>query len=788
MQFVTFQPFVLLLTSALIAPNVSGTTLKTTALLLPSESNSSFDKAVKPLLMNTCRPCHNAQISSGGLNLDTFMQTTSIEKYRENWELILQKVSAGEMPPRGITRPPKSHIDFFINFVEKAFEHADRSMPIDPGRVTTRRLNRNEYSNTIRDLLGVSFRVKDSFPSDDSGYGFDNIGDVLTISPLLMEKYVAAAEWIAAAAFGGNSLPDKPLEATYSARDGTIIQLTSGSIETTHRIEWDGEYIIRIGLPGERPPGSPPVRMNLHMNGKLIHSTQVETTPTKLVYFSPRSIEEMRLHLEAGDHTFQVSFADDNFVSTLCKEDLYNRKKNKFLESISFVGPFPTDVENLAEQNILICDPNSGDQCVYSILSRFARRAYRRPVIDKEVASLVKFVKQAQREGQPTERGLQLAIQTILISPHFLFRIEHDSNPIDPAEIHPISNTELASRLSYFLWSSTPDDELLSLAETGDLRDSTVLASQVNRMLLDKKSAALAVNFGGQWLETRNLDSVIPDTDKFPAWDPGLRKAMQTETQLFFEAMLRENRPLFDFLDARFTFLNDRLASHYGIADVEGPHFRRVSLNTDKRGGVLTQAAVLTVTSYPTRTSPVLRGKFLLKAILGAPPPPPPANVPALEESNLGVKGTLREQLEQHRSNPACASCHDRMDTLGFGLENYDAIGRWRERDGDFLIDSGGTLPSGKSFSGPAELRKILSDDRRSFIRTVTEKMLTYALGRGLESYDRKALVDIMDALGAEGYTLQSLIHEVVRSVPFQMRRGENNQRLGKKLIETIGQ
>jgi len=512
------------------------------------------------------------------------------------------------------------------------------------------------------------------------------------------------------------------------------------------------------------------------MDGKLIHSAKVETTPTKLVYFSPRSVEEMRLHLEAGDHVFQVSFTDDNFVRTLCKEDLYNRKKNKFIDSIAFVGPFPTDIKNLAQKNILICDPNSGDQCVRSILSRLTRRAYRRPVTDKEITSLVGFVKQAQQEGQSIERGLQLAIQAILISPHFLFRIEHDSNPFGPAEIHPISNAELASRLSYFLWNSTPDDELLSLAEAGDLRDPAILTSQVNRMLSDKKSTALAVNFGGQWLETRNLDNVTPDPDKFPSWGAGLRKAMQTETQLFFEAMLRENRPLFDFLDARFTFLNDRLARHYGITGVKGPQFRRVSLNTDKRGGVLTQAAVLTVTSYPTRTSPVLRGKYLLGAILGTPPPPPPANVPALDESNLGIKGTLREQLEQHRANPACAVCHERMDTLGFGLENYDAIGQWRERDGDFLIDSGGTLPNGKSFSGPAELRKILSDDRRSFIKTITKKMLTYALGRGLESYDRRALAEIISALSDKNYAFQSLIHEVVRSVPFQMRRGEKKQ------------
>ena len=757
-----------------------------TVMAAPPETTSTFDQAVRPILVDTCRACHNPHVASGDLDLSAFSDPGSIEKYREGWERIVQKVSAGEMPPRGAARPPRERIDTFVAFVEGAFDRADRRMPFDPGRVTARRLNRNEYSNTIRDLLGVSFHAETDFPSDDSGYGFDNIGDVLSVSPLLMEKYLAAAERIAAAAIGADPLPGKPLEAAYRGRDKTILRLDPGTIEATHRVEWRGEYVVRIILPGERRPDSPPVTMNFRMDGELLHSMQVETKPSELVYFLPRSIEQMRLYLPAGDHVFQAGFINDDFVETLCEEDVYSRKKNKFPDSIIFTGPFPA--EDPGRGAVLVCDPKSGEQCVRQIVARLARRAYRRPVTEQEIGALAGFVEQARREGRSVEQGLQLAIQAMLVSPHFLFRIERDPNPVDPAGVHRVSDIELASRLSYFLWSSMPDDELLGLAEAGRLSDPAVLDAQLTRMLADEKSAALAANFGGQWLQTRNLGGVTPDPDKFPTWNAGLREAMKTETRLFFEAMLRENRPMSDFLDARFTFLNERLAKHYGISGIRGPEFRRVELDTDQRGGVLAQAAVLTVTSYPTRTSPVLRGKYVLEAILGTPPPPPPADVPVLDETKVGSSGTLRQQLEQHRANPACAVCHDRMDALGFGLENYDAIGRWRKYDGDFPIDSGGTLPNGKSFSGPAEMKQILKLDLRAFARAVTEKMLIYGLGRGLESYDRRALAEITGKLDAAGYPFQSLVHEVVRSLPFQMRRGEDATQVGHRPTEVAGQ
>jgi hypothetical protein len=359
------------------------------------------------------------------------------------------------------------------------------------------------------------------------------------------------------------------------------------------------------------------------------------------------------------------------------------------------------------------------------------------------------------------------------VSPHFLFRIERDPDPTDPAKVHKISDIELASRLSYFLWTSMPDDALLDLAAANKLRAPGVLDAQIRRMLDDPKSGALADNFAGQWLETRNLDSVKPDPQKFPEWGPELKNAMKSETRMFFEAMLRENRPVPEFLDAKFTFVNDVLAKHYGIPDIAGPEFRRVELTNGQRGGILTHASVLTVSSYPTRTSPVIRGKYILQNILGAPPPPPPPDVPTLDEESVGNVGSLRQQLEKHRANAMCASCHNRMDVLGFGLENFDAVGKWRTMDGKFPIDAGGTFPSGKSFKDPSGMRELLKDDVSEFTRCLTEKMLTYALGRGLERYDRRTVDEINRKLAASGYKFQTLLYEVVNSLPFQSRRGE---------------
>lgn len=725
------------------------------------------------MLSKTCLPCHNDRLASGSLNLTAFTDPASVIQHREEWERVLQKVRTGEMPPKGIPKPPQAQVEEFMGFIRGEFEKADRNVKPDPGRVTARRLNRVEYSNTIRDLLAVDFRAEKDFPTDDSGHGFDNIGDVLTVSPVLMEKYIDAAERISARAIGANPLPKKPLEFEYHSKNKTIRRLDYSTIEATHRVDWDGEYTVIIGLPGQRAKDAAPVMMGFWMDGKLIHSQPVETKPSSLVYFNPYSEEEFKVYLPEGDHVFRVGFINDEFVKGLTPKEAYSDKKNKFLNMVKFVGPYPAKVEKASRKQILICDPKTGQACVDKIVRSLARRAFRRPVTTAEVASLTRFVALAKAEGQSVEQGIQLAIQAMLVSPHFLFRIERDPNPNDPAKVHKISDIELASRLSYFLWSSMPDEELLSLAEAGKLRAPGALQAQVNRMLADPKSAALADNFAGQWLETRNLDSVKPDPVKFAAWGPELRDAMKTETRLFFESVLRENKPVHEFLDAKYTFLNELLAKHYGIPGVSGPDFRRVDLETDQRRGILTHASVLTVSSYPTRTSPVIRGKYVLQNILGAPPPAPPPDVPSLDEESVGAAASLRVQMEKHRTNPTCASCHNRMDALGFGLENYDAIGRWRTMDGKFPVDSTGTLPNGKSFKSPAEMVTLLKDDLEDFSRNLTEKMLTYALGRGLERYDRRTVDQINRKLAASDYKFQTLIHQVVESLPFQSRRGE---------------
>jgi len=737
---------------------------------------AAFKAAVGPAL-TSCSVCHNAQLASGKLDVGGFDEVTSAATHREEWERIIQKVVSGEMPPRGFPALDETAKTTLLNAARGELERLDKLTPPDPGRVTARRLNRAEYSNTVYDLLGVRFNARDEFPSDDSGYGFDNIGDVLTISPILMEKYVSAAEDISRRAVGADPLPEKPVEATYDNRGagnmGRFEKLGPGLVQMRHRLDWDGEYVVRIGLQGERPEGSAPVRLALWRDGEKLEEILAETEPSGLVYFNPFSMEEMRVYLGAGDSTFRVGFIGDTFTDGMDEKDVYDRDKNKFVGEVTFVGPFPSDREPPSRKKILICDPESGAACVERIISRLARRAYRRPVTEREVDDLLNFVDLAKAEGLSVEQGVQLSIQAMLASPHFLFRIERDADPTDPTAMHRISELELASRLSYFLWSSMPDEELLTLAEQGELSEPAAFKQQLARMLDDKRAQQLAANFAGQWLETRNLDSVNPDPELFPEWGPELREAMKQETTLFFDAVLREDRPLTEFLDADFTFLNERLARHYGIAGVKGPDFRRVELESSQRGGILSHAGVLTVTSYPTRTSPVIRGKYVLENILGAPPPAPPANVPALGESGADAGMTVRKQLEAHRANPACATCHDRMDALGFGLENYDAIGRWRAEDNEAPVDASGTLPSGESFETPAELRKILVGDREAFAHAVTEKMLIYALGRGLEAYDRRTMKDIVEQLEGDDYRFQTLIRAVVESMPFQMRRGE---------------
>ncbi len=739
---------------------------------------TQFETTVKPVLSKNCSGCHNENLNSGGLDITPFTSASSLTQSREGWEVILKKLRSGEMPPKGMPRPPQPQMEALIQYLQGEFDKADRNVKPDPGRVTARRLNRAEYSNTIRDLLAVDFHAEKDFPTDDSGDGFDNMADILSVSPLLMEKYLTAAERIAARAVYADPLP-KPVQAQYGPNQQNIRRVSVTEIEAKHRVDFDGDYTIVIGLPGTRGKGAEPVELGLWMDGRLLKKQLVETKPSDMVAFSPYSDTTMRLYLPEGEHSFRVGFIGDDFVTALPEKDYYDSKKNKWPNTILFSGPFPSTVEKASRKKLLICDPKSGDACVEKILSTVARKAYRRPVTKAEIATLMKFVAQAKADGQDNEHGIQLALEAILVSPNFLFRVEHDprSEPRAQAgglpEPHKLADLELASRLSYFLWSSMPDDELLNLAEASKLHDPVTLNAQVKRMMADPRSSALSENFAGQWLEIRNLDYVKPDPDKFLRWGPDLRDAMKTETQMFFDYILRQNRPLSEFLDAKYTFLNERLAGFYGIPGVTGSEFRKVDLTGDQRGGLLSQASVLTVSSYPSRTSVVIRGKYVLRNILGSPPAPPPPDVPALDEAAVGTSMSLRQQMEKHRDNAVCASCHTKMDPLGFGLENYDAIGRWRTRDGKFPVDSSGTLPNGKTFNTPAEMRAVLLSQLPDFSHCVIEKMLTYALGRGLQPYDRPAVNEISRKLEAQGYPFQTLIFEVVNSLPFQSRRGE---------------
>ena len=758
-----------------VAAVAASLTFASTARL--SGQADAFETAMRPILTGTCAQCHNAQVSSGGLNLAGLATPESVIEHRETFEKVLRRLRAGDMPPAGVARPDAAALGAMTAYLERAFDRADAASAPDPGRMTAHRLNRHEYANTIRDLLGVSFRADRDFPADDSADGFDNIAEVLTVSPLLLERYMAAAERVAAWAVSMEA-PDTPIESAYRARERTIRRLDRSTIEAEHRVEFSGEYGVRFGLPGERPKTeageAAPVTLGFWMDATLLSSRTVETKPSGLVYFDPYSEEEIRVHLPAGDHVFRAGFIDDAFVRTLSDQEAYDRRKNKFLDSIVFIGPYPSPVVRDSRARILTCDPASGAVCVGRIVADLARRAYRRPVTEAEVRSLLRFVELARAGGGSVEDGLQLAIQAVLVSPTFLFRIERDPDPRDPALVHEVSPFELASRISYFLWSSMPDDELFRLAESGRLREPAVLRAQVERMLADPRASALAANFAGQWLETRNLDVVRPDPEQFREFDYPLREAMKAETAMFFEHVLRENRPIADFLNADYTFLNERLARHYGIEGVAGPELRRVALTTDRRGGVLSQAAVLTVSSYPTRTSPVIRGKYVLQTILGMPPQPPPPDVPVLEEGDVGELRSMREQLERHRSNPTCASCHRNMDPLGFGLENYDAIGRWRDLDGTFPVDASGTLPDGQAFGTAGEMRAVLTSQLPQFSRTLTEKILIYALRRGLKPYDRPTVERVTQAVAADGYRFRTLVHEIVKSLPFQQRRGES--------------
>jgi hypothetical protein len=741
---------------------------------LAAPPSGTFQTTVQPFVAKNCFGCHNDKVKSGGLNLKA---ATDVAASRDEWEHVVEKLKAGEMPPKGMPRPAGEQVASVTKWLEDEFAREDSAMKPDPGRVTARRLNRYEYNTTIRDLLAVDFRPADDFPTDDFGYGFDNIGDVLTLSPSLMEKYMTAAHRIARLAIEGEQPPKMALKDRHANSSRRPAEFA-----WERKFVWDADYVIRVEAATKYP-------------GELFFSFdggEVQRSKAVPGFVVTGRIHDYRMHLAPGVHKMTAWFVvnDQEALEQYNKDELTKQKQRQkkgqpeppppdkpfvapkgAVDYFEVLGPYnpapPAPPES--RKRILVCAQKT-DACVRTDLDHLARLAWRRPVTDAEVRKLASYVKMAQQDGASFDKAMEVGVEAVLVSPYFLYRVERD--PATGGD-HRISDYELASRLSYFLWSSMPDAELFRLAKEAKLHDPAVLEQQVTRMLKDRKSDALVDNFGGQWLQTRNLDSLKPDPDKFPAYNADLREAMKKETHLFFSYIIHEDRSILDFLTAKYTFVNDQLASLYGIPNVNGPEFRKVDLTGTPRMGVLTQASVLTVSSYPTRTSPVIRGKWILENILNTPPPPPPANVPSLKEAEAGSAMSVRESLEKHRADPICAGCHARMDPLGFGLENFNGIGRYRTTDGKFPIDSSGTLPSGKSFKNAEELMRILVDDKDGFTRCLAEKMLTFAIGRGLERYDRPVVNSIARKVAENRYKFSTLVMEVVNSAPFEMRRGE---------------
>jgi mono/diheme cytochrome c family protein len=790
----------------------------------PSATVPAVASATRALVDRYCVNCHNSRLRTAGLALDT-VDVARIGDAAEAWEKVAVKLRTGTMPPPGSPRPDRAATGSIVSWLETSLDAAAASHP-NPGRsLPLHRLNRAEYANAVRDLLALEMDARSLLPVDDSNHGFDNMATVLTVSPLLLERYMSAARTVSRLAVGDPTLSPAAASRTYTVSK-TLFQDdrmsedlpfgSRGGLAIRHYFPLDGEYRIKIRLlrnyvdyvrglrdpqqlevrldgvrvktfaiGGERPGAPAPVSYGGNISGSPEWETYAISADKGL---------ELRFRASAGPRVVGVSFvrrpgepegvlqpAQTGYAFAVDEtRSSPSGLEGPAVESVAIDGPHGTTRpgDTPSRRAIFSCRPSGArdeDACAKRILSRLARRAYRRPVTDEDVQTLLGFYRTGRSE-RDFESGIQFAIERLLCDPDFLFRIAHEPTPAASASVYRISDLDLASRLSFFLWSSIPDEELLDLATRGQLKDPAVLDRQVRRLLADARSRALVDNFAAQWLTQRALQGVAPNPDLFPEFDDNLREAFRRETELFVASQLRDDRPLVDLLTANYTFLNDRLARHYGIRGVNGSHFRRVTLAGETRGGLLGQGSILTVTSYGTRTSPVLRGYWLLENVLGTPPPPPPPNVPALpERGNNGMATSVRERMEQHRSNPACASCHVRMDPLGFALENYDAIGRWRlHGEAGTPIDASGALPDGTRLVGVSGLRDHLAAQPDEFVATATEKLLAYALGRGVELSDRPAVRRIVRDSAASDHRWSSVILGIVRSTPFLMRRSES--------------
>jgi len=768
----------------------------------------------RALLDKYCVTCHSDKLKTGGLSL----QSADLAKAPENaqiWEKVIQKVRVEAMPPLGMPRPDKAALNAFATTLENAIDTRAADRP-NPGHTALHRLNRSEYANAIRDLLALDVDTTTLLPPDDESYGFDNIADVLKTSPSLLERYMSASWNISRLAVGDPAIG--PASTVYRARadlsqnehiDGLPLG-TRGGIVVKHNFPLDGEYVIKVRLWR--------VTADIIRGLEEQHQVEIAVDGQRKLLAKIGGPEDQHLSetnsgasaididgrltvhvpVKAGPRTVTATFLsaieseaqDDNILKPFIRSnyDVLDYRGEPVVDRITIQGPLeatgPGDTPS--RRKVFLCRPTNGADevpCAKNIIASLARQAYRRPVNDNDMETLIGFY-QLGRNGAGSgqmkfEAGVEAAIQRILASPEFIFRFEPDPTPASgkaaPGRPYRISDLELASRLSFFLWSSIPDEQLLTVATQGKLRDPAVLDQQVRRMLADKKAETLVTNFADQWLFLRNLKNIQPDFQTFPDFDDNLRQAMKRETELFFGSIIAENRSVLDLLNADYTFVNERLARHYGIPNIYGTDYRRVKITDENRRGLLGQGSILTVTSMPNRTSPVNRGKWILTNLLGNPPNPPPPNVPQLKENEAGAKKlSLRERMEAHRADATCAGCHKVMDPLGFSLENFDAVGQWRINDDGSRIDPSGTLFNGVKVDGPVALRKMLMANPDVFAKVLTEKLLTYALGRGVEYTDMPTVREILKDAGKSDYRFASIVLGIVKSTPFVMKESQS--------------
>ena len=768
-------------------------------------SSIAFAQTTAPspraILDKYCVACHNDRAKTGGLTLEK-IDVANIPANAETWEMVIRKLRVGAMPPSGMPKPSAADVSRLLSSLETSLDKAYAANP-NPGHATLHRLNRTEYANSVRDLLALDVDASTLLPPDDESYGFDNNADVLGVSPSLLERYISASRKVSRLAVGDPT--QGPVAQTFRARpdlsqDKRVEGLplgTRGGLLMHYNFPLDGKYAIKVVLARNTVDVIRGLeeahQIEILVDGARVFVASVGgTSDTEALVKNPAEARMMiesrlqaRIPVKAGPRTVAVTFlqkdaAEDDYIlepflrTTL---DPVNEAGLPHVDEVVVSGPYnasgPGDTPS--RRKIFVCRPANGSEevgCAKKILTALARGAYRRPITPADTETLLSFYQSGRNQGGSFDAGIERALRLILSSPEFVFRFERDPVAVAAGASYRIDDLELASRLSFFLWSSVPDDELLNLAAANKLSDPATLDGQVRRMLSDPRAQALATNFAAQWLYLRNLKNFAPDPNEFPDFDDNLRQSLLTETEMFFSSIVNEDRNVLDLLNANYTFVNERLAHHYGIPDVYGPRFRRVTLTDESRRGLLGQGSVLTVTSYATRTSPVLRGKWILTNILGTPPPAPPPNVPALKENNEGGKIlSVRERLEEHRKSPACASCHKIMDPLGFALENFDAIGQWRAKSEDGApIDASGVLLDGSKVDGPVTLRASLMSRPDVFVSTLTEKLMTYALGRGVDFSDEPAVRAIVARAAADHYRFSDLIAGIVKSPPFRMK------------------